>query len=295
MASYFRTHEYVTVDQVAADFHITPRQVRKDVGVLTFCGLIDGMPDELIDFDQDLMDDEGIIHPSNLPINRPMRFSRAEAVSLIVAVKAIHDVSDAATAKAAQSVIEKLSALLGEEAPVQIEVAAGRADVRDGLAEAIDGGRRVRLTYGGLNRREVSAPVVDPDRIEVHDGKSYLVAWALRADAWRTYRVDRISAVDLLDEPVQDHGVPPATVGSVDDVTTTVTLTLDARAAWVAEYYPVREAKPLKDGGVKVVLPVADQGFLTGLLLRLGPAVRAVDPPEAAADALAEARAALGK
>jgi len=72
-----------------------------------------------------------------------------------------------------------------------------------------------------------------------------------------------------------------------------VCLELDQPAAWITEYYPTRSVEALPDGGVMVALPVGDPGWLTGLLLRLGPHVRRVDPPEAAADALAEAREVL--
>jgi len=293
LAPYLQQREYVDVAEVAADFRIKPRQVLDDLQVLVMCGLPGGLPDDLIEIDLDLAREEGVIHLRNSPLSRPLRFTRDEAVSLIVAVEAVREVADASIAQAAQSVIAKLSGLLGETPPVRLDVAAGGDDVRDQLGEAIDQGRQVRLTYDGLARRGTTTPVVDPVRIEVRDGASYLVAWALGRGDWRSYRLDRIAAADLTGQPSQDHGQPPAAVGALGDAPDTATLDLDAEAAWVAEYYPTRGVTALPDGGVRVALPVADPGFLTGLILRLGPCVRAVDPPSAAADALAEAHAFL--
>jgi len=295
LAPYLQQRGCVDVAEVAADFGVSSRQILNDLQVLMMCGLPGGLPDELIEIDIDLAREEGVIYLKNSPMNRPLRFTRDEAVSLMVAVEAVREVADAATVRAAEAVIDKLSALLGETPPVRIDVAAGGDEVRGCLAEAIEGHRQVRLTYDGLARRGTTMPVVDPVGIESRDGASYLVAWALDRGDWRSYRLDRIADAESTGEPVTDHGAPPDAVGAVDDVPRTVTLDLDAGAAWVAEYYPTREVTNLPDGGVKVVLPVADPGFITGLLLRLGPYVRAVDPPSAAVDALDEARAALGK
>ncbi|MCL2653181.1 MAG: WYL domain-containing protein [Propionibacteriaceae bacterium] len=295
LVPYLQQREYVDVAEVAADFNIKPRQVLDDLQVLVMCGLPGGLPDDLIEIDLDLAREEGLIHMRNSPLTRPLRFTRDEAVSLIVAVEAVREVADGPTAQAAQSVIDKLSGLMGEALPVRLEVAAGGDDVRDRLGEAIDQGLQVRLTYDGLARRGTTTPVVDPTRVEVRDGASYLVAWALDRGDWRSYRLDRIADAELTGQPAKDHGAPPVASGSFEDTPDTATLDLDASAAWVAEYYPVRGVTALPDGGVQVVLPVADPGFLTGLILRLGPQIRFVDPPSAAADALAEARAFLGQ
>ena len=294
LAPYLQQREYVDVTEVAADFNVKPRQVLDDLQVLVMCGLPGGLPDDLIEIDLDLARDEGVIHMRNSPLSRPLRFTRDEAVSLIVAVEAVREVADGPTAQAAQSVLDKLSESVGEAPPVSLEVAAGGDDVRDRLGEAIDRGLQVRLTYDGLARRGTTTPVVDPVRVEVRDGASYLVGWALDRDDWRLYRLDRIAVVEPTGQPAKGHGAPP-TGRSLDNAPDTATLTLDAGAAWVAEYYPVRDVTVLPDGGVQVVLPVADPGFLTGLILRLGPQVRAVDPPSAADDALAEAREALSQ
>ena len=295
LVPYLHQREYVDVAQAAADFHVTPRQILDDLQVLVMCGLPGGLPDDLIEIDLDMAREDGLIHLRNAPVSRPLRFTRDEAMSLIVAVEAVRELSDAATAGAAQSVIEKLSALVGGAPPVRLDVAAGGGEVRDGLSRAMADERRVRLTYDGLARRGTTTPVVDPVRVEVRDGVSYLVAWSLDRDGWRTYRLDRIVAVDPTGQASDSHGKPPPGDGWFADAVSVVTLDLDASAAWITEYYPTRGVAALPDGGVRVVLPVGDPGFLTGLLLRLGPHVQAVDPPSAAADAIAEARSSLGR
>ena len=295
LAPYLNRRQLVKVDDVAADFHVTPEQILDDLQVLVMCGLPGGLPDDLIDIDMDVARETGVIHLRNSPLDQPLRFTRDEAVSLIVAVEAVREVADPSTAQDAQSVIVKLSGLLGETPPVAIDVAAGGDEVREILAEAIDQRRQVRLTYDGLARRGTTTPVVDPMRIEIRDGVSYLVAWALARGDWRSYRLDRVATAEPTGDPAADHGAPRVDVGVFDGAPSQVTLELDAEAAWVVEYYPTREVTTLPDGGVRAVFPVADSGFITGLVLRLGSHVRSVDPPSAAADALAEARAFLAQ
>ena len=295
LVPYLHQRGWVEVADAAEDFGVTPQQLLRDLEVLVMCGLPGGLPDDLIEIDLEMARDEGVIHLRNAPVRRPLRFTRDEATSLIVAVEAVREVADAATAQAAQRVIDKLAALVGGAPPVSIVVAAGDDAVRDKLAAAIEQGQRVRLTYDGAARRETTTPLVDPVRVEVRDGVSYLVAWAVERAGWRNYRLDRVAAVTPAGQPTEEHGPAPALAGWFDEASgaNVVWLDLDAEAAWVTEYYPARSVEELPGGGVRVGLPVGDPAWLTGLLLRLGPHVRAVDPPAAAADALAEARASI--
>jgi len=295
LVPYLQRRVGAELKDVAADFHVTPRQLLADLEVLVMCGLPGGLPDDLIEIDLDVARSDGWVALRNAPDMSPLRFTRDEATSLIVAVEAVRESGDQQTAQVAQRVLDKLAGLVGEHQPgVSIEVAAGDDAVRSALTAALDGGQRVRLVYDGLARRRTTTPVVDPVRLEVRDGASYLVAWAVDRSAWRHYRLDRIAEVIDMFQPAPDHGDAPVFAGWFDEASpgNVVVLELDAAAAWVAEYYPALAVDWLPDGGVKVSLPVGDPGWLTGLLLRLGPAVRAVDPPQAAAAAIAEARAA---
>jgi len=168
--------------------------------------------------------------------------------------------------------------------------------VRGVLEAARRASRRVRLTYDGLTRGETSTPTVDPVAVFVRDGVAYLQAFSLDRDDWRTFRLDRIVAAAPTGEAAAAHGAPPPVPEGWFDhpsADNTVTLTLDASAAWVAEYYPVREVGPAPRDGVAVTLVVSDPGWLTGLLLQLGGQVRSVEPASAAAEAVTQATAAL--
>jgi proteasome accessory factor C len=72
-----------------------------------------------------------------------------------------------------------------------------------------------------------------------------------------------------------------------------VILELAPPAHWVADYYAVDQVDQLGDDLLLVRLRVADDAWLRQLALRLGGALRVLDPPELAEDVAAAARSAL--
>ena len=111
-------------------------------------------------------------------------------------------------------------------------------------------------------------------------------------------RLDRVDAITLLELPAE---VPTAAterdlaeglfVASPDDIP--VVLELAPPAHWVADYYAVDQVDQLGGDLLLVRLRVADHAWLRQLALRLGGALRVLDPPELADDVAAAARSAL--
>lgn len=298
LVPYLQSHPRAEVSVTAAAFGVTPRQLLADLQVVWFCGLPGGLPDDLIEIDMDAVESDGTITLSNAPyLARPMRFTPGEAVSLVVALRTMREVVSGPLADAVGSALAKLAgaaaATPGPEVGVQVN--SGAPEVRAALTAAIEAGERVRLEYAPASRTEPDAPLVDPAVIVLVDGFAYLQGWALARGDWRTYRLDRIHGVEATGERAEDHGASPAFDGSWLDArpdVVTVTLDVTAQAAWIAEYYPVVRSLPIR-GGQRVTLKVADLEWLQALLLRLGPGIRRVDPPELGVPATQAAASAL--
>ena len=268
---YLQANPGVAVDEVAATFGISRAQVLKDLEVLWMCGLPGGLPDDLIEIDMDAAQAGGAIRLSNADyLTRPMRFTRDEAVSLIVALRTVAEVATGQTAAYTASALAKLEQLAGsvEAGRIGIDVATGTDDVRATVASAIEAGHRLALSYDGATRGVTTTPVVDPHSITLRDGVGYLVAWSAERHDWRTYRLDRIAEATELPEPATDHGRPPDFTGWFEQSTGQVTLDLAPEAVWITEYYPIRSSEPLPDGGRRVRLAVSDPAWLRWLLLR---------------------------
>lgn len=301
MVPYLQARPGAAINEVATVFTTTPRQVMADLKVLWMCGLPGGLPDDLIEIDMDAAQGEGVVHLGNADyLTRPLRFTRDEAVSLVVALQAISEMATGVMRQAAESAAAKLSQVTGQDDPVWLAINTGDEALRESVLTAIAEGRRVQLTYDGAARGETTRPVVDPAEIQVRDSVAYLQAWSLDRSAWRTYRLDRIVEVRFTAEAAQAHGhAPELPEGWFDGSDGEVTLDLGPGAAWVAEYFPVRNlARPRgaeddPDGHVVARFPVADPRWLETLLLRLGDQVSVIDPPQARSSAVRAAREAL--
>lgn len=297
LVPYLQGHPDADLAATAATFGVSTRQLVADLKVLWYCGLPGGLPGDLIEVDMDALE-QGRIRLSNAEyLDRPLRFTIEEAMSLVVALGALEEMADADLAGSVRSARGKLVGLFGADSDrVDVRVQAGEEAIRSRLAEAIAAGRAVRLAYHGASRDAATAPLVDPVRLATRDGYGYLVAWAHERDAWRTYRLDRVSGVEVTGQPVTDHGEAPVPAsGWLDERPDAALVTLDLRPQghWIVEYHPTVSVERLPDGVWRVALRVADPGWLRRLLLRLGPAVVRVDPPEAAASARDAAREAL--
>ena len=298
LVPYLQAHPDADLEATASVFDVTPRQLVADLKVLWFCGLPGGAPGDLIEIDMDALE-SGTIRLTNAEfLARPHRFTPEEAMSLVVALAALEEMADAELGPAVRSARAKLEGAVGGGTDkVAIAVSAGQESIRGQLADAIAAGVAVRLTYHGASRGVATTPVVDPARLGTRDGYGYLTAWAHERAGWRTYRLDRIVAVDPLEQATTDHGPAPALAsGWLDDRPDAVEVTLDLRPGgrWITEYHPLVATEELPDGLLRVRMRVADPGWFRRLLLRLGPAVARVDPPQAAASAIEAAREALG-
>jgi proteasome accessory factor B/proteasome accessory factor C len=294
---YLQRHLGVSLTEAATAFHLTPEQIRRDLDVAFLCGLPGGLPGDLIEVDLDAVDDEGLIFLSNADtLDRPLTLRPDEAMGLIVALQGVREVAVADLWPVIDSLLAKLAALApGAAGPVGVTVEAGAAPIRGQLVQAIERGERLRLTYDGLARGQTSRPVVDPARLFVADGLTYLSAWSLLRGDWRTYRVDRIAAVHPIGQPVEAHGAPPEATSWLHTLAAAppVRLIVHPAAQWITDYYPVTEQVARPDGDIEVTLPVADPAWLRWLILRLGPGVTVLDSPAALAEAAEVARQAL--
>jgi proteasome accessory factor C len=289
----------VGVDETAAEFGVTPAQLRKDLELAFMCGLPGHLPDDLIDVQ---LEGDRIVVSNADTISRPLRLRPDEAVALLVglrtlaAVPGLHsrDALDRATAKLERAAGDAADAAGRITVAVESEPAVGAT-----LAAAVGDHRVVRLRYYVPARDEVTERDVDPMRLLVVDGRSYLEGWCRRAEDVRLFRLDRVESVEVRDEPAAvPAGARTRNLG--EDLFTPapdnlrVVVDLAPAARWVADAYPYESAQELADGSLRLTLPVSDPAWVVRLALRLGgqavvrePADLAARLHQTAADALA--------
>jgi proteasome accessory factor C len=147
-------------------------------------------------------------------------------------------------------------------------------------------------------RDEATERDVDPMRLLVVEGRTYLEGWCLRAESVRLFRLDRVMAIAVLDTATSVPGdAQPVDVNqdlfrpSADDVH--VLLELSPSGRWVAEYYPCEQVEEIGEGRLRISLRTPDTRWVRRLALRLGEDGQVIAPPALADQIRADATAAL--
>jgi predicted DNA-binding transcriptional regulator YafY len=299
MVPWLLAHQGVPLADAAAAFGVPERQLVKDLELLFVCGLPGHMPDDLIEADWE----GGYVYVGNADaIARPLRLGVDEALALIVGLRALADVPGLGDRDALDRALAKLEAAAGAAAApagsVRVDLDAGTDPaVVQACEDALRRRRRLHLRYLVPRRDETTERDVDPMRVLTVDGHWYLEAWCHRVEDVRTFRLDRVVDVQVLEV----DGTPPPTARSRDlgaglfepgPDDRLVTLHLAPSARWVVDYYPVESVSEQPDG-LLVGIRTADLAWLRQLVLRLGGAARVLDPPALAEDVRGTAQSAL--
>jgi proteasome accessory factor C len=303
LVPYLQEREGVHVQQVAADFGVPVSTIMRDLKVLWYCGLPGSMPGDLIEVDMEALDGEGVIHLDNADyLARPLRLDPQEAVALIVALRTLREVCGPDERDAVDRALSKLESAAGDSAgpaeQVEVKIEPSDPAIADTVNAALSGNRRLHMTYYVPARDQTNERDVDPMRLVVAEGQTYLEGWCYRADDTRLFRLDRIHSVSMLDVPASP---PPRATRrdlsgglfqpSPDDLL--ATLELSPLARWVADYYPIESAEEGTDGRLVVSLRAGDPQWLRRLVLRLGGEAKVIAPVELADQIRRDATAAL--
>ncbi|MER5920954.1 helix-turn-helix transcriptional regulator [Streptomyces mirabilis] len=297
LVTYLRERPGAHVGDVARAFGITEDELISDLDVLPLCGT-SFRGGDLLDIDTD--GDRIWWHNPDL-VAEPLRIAADEATALLVAARAVSTLPGLREGdrQALLRATAKLEAASGEAAAASSRLSVtfeSEGGVFADVDRAISERRRLWIRYYSPSRDELTEREIDPIRL-VSVGHTYVEAWCRRSEARRTFRLDRVAEIRILDEPsappeielrdLSEGLVQPA----AEDPEVVVEVGPGGR--WVAEYYPHDSADELPEGGLRIALRTPDPASLRRLALRLGRDGRIVSPPELADSAREAAREAL--
>lgn len=299
LVAYLRERPGARLDDVARAFGLGIDAIEADLGTLHMCGT-SFMADDLL---EPHVDSEGRVWLDNAdaPV-RPVRLAPHEALSLLVALRALAGLSGLRDRdrEALGRVTAKLEDAAGEAAEVAAHVSIEFEAEESSFAtmdRAIAEKRVLKLSYYVPRRDQVTERIVDPVRLLLVEGRPYLLAWCRTAEDRRLFRLDRVVSAQILDEASEPPTVAPfdpedgLVQASPDDIE--VVLELGPGGRWVREYYPCESLEELPDGGLRVTLRTPDPSVVRRLALRLGEHGRVVAPAELADEVRGTALAAL--
>ena len=301
LVPYVVSRKVVGLRETAAAFGVSERELVDDLNMLWCVEL--RAPDPYCPIDLSYEGGEIMVSQAE-SMDRPLRLGVDEASALLVALRMLAELGQAG-GSAVSRTIAKLEAAAGEAGAASAQVAVqidqpAEQNVATVAREALAARRRVHLSYYVPGRDEATKRDVDPMRLLLVEGRTYLEGWCRLAEAVRLFRLDRVLSIELLDVPAEvPREAQPRDVDqglyrpAADDLRVVIELTPAGR--WVAEYYPCEEVADLGEGRLRVVLRTPDPGWVRRLALRLGEDGRVTGPPGLVTGIRAAAAAALAQ
>lgn len=258
----------------------SPDVVRRELEMLCYCGG-PGLGGGSM-FDIDIVGDRITVHMAP-GLQEPLRLSPAEATRLVLSLTAVADVLGDQL-PALGSALDKIRATAGlDEALVSASVDADHR-LRD-LRTAIARGRVVRLAYRGRRDEEARQRTVDPWHLEFTRDGWYLHAHDHDRADHRVFRVDRIQAVEVVqDAPVTTHrpdDLPSPRWEPAEDAVE-VRLRLVGTARFIGDQLSLAEDHEA-DGAREVTFATDSLAWATELIAAGGRDVEVLAPDELAA------------
>ncbi|MEU0281118.1 MULTISPECIES: WYL domain-containing protein [unclassified Streptomyces] len=297
LVTYLRERPGAHVSDVARAFGITEDELISDLDVLPMCGT-SFRGGDLLDIDTD---GDRIWWHNPDDVAEPLRLAADEATALLVAARAVATLPGLREGdrQALLRATAKLETAAGEVAGASSRLSVTFESEGGVFAEvdrAISERRRLWLRYYSPARDELTEREVDPIRLFAV-GHTYMEAWCRLSEARRTFRLDRVAEIKLLDAPAAPPELELRDLSeglvqpSAEDPE--VVIEVGPGGRWVAEYYPHDSAVELSDGGLRITLRTPAPASLRRLALRLGGDGRIVSPPELADSARRAAAEAL--
>lgn len=280
---YFQAHPERTVLEAAKDLGREPAELIDELGRLACCG-IGTWPEELVDLSASY---QRVQITNSQGMDKPLRLTPTEAGALLLTLESLEATPGLTDREAVISAATKLRGILGEKAVAIFDSLAAddpaERTSQEILREAMEAGRKVRFTYLSISSDRLTTRVVDPARIFVTGGETYLTAWEESSGQHKNFRGDRMSQVVILDEPASPH-LSSLPFDSDDPfgyrlIAEQADLLLHPDHTWLADYFPILLGEVAESGWVRARMPVGSKEWLIRFALGQSDRMVVAGPP----------------
>lgn len=264
----------VRLADMAKQFRLSEKELMDDLIMVSMCGVPPYTPDALIDV---RVDEEWVVAEIPHMFRRPLQLNSAEVFVLTAMSDAAMRIPGADRNGPLASALNKLKVLLPKDEP---GVAVDLRSVRylEELRDALDRGAEVKITYFTPSTATRSERNVVPRRILESFGNWYVQGDDSASGEMRTFRIDRIDALELTGRTVDVVEMDDDDETWFADATEFVTLSVSPKARWIVEQYPYVSREEGSDGRITVRMAVTSEHWLGRLLLRAGTDAAVVEP-----------------
>lgn len=282
LVPYIIEHKGVTTSELCEKFDVTEDVLISDLDLLTLCGLPDYTPDMLIDY---RIEGGRVCVDCPGHLDRPMRFTIGEALALYLASQVL-----GAGSTSLRSAMGKVREALGSEEDKLQSVlkqfsmeAPAQAPLKEQLERALEDRATVEIDYLGEGSGQAATRQVDPHLVLAASGRWYLVGYCHKAEAMRSFRMDRIRSLQEtartftprpLDGSVHHPGQAYAQAPGDDIVRLEFSAALKQ---WVEERWPDRIERMEEDGRSVVTFHTSKHEWVIKRLLEHGIEARVLE------------------
>ncbi len=199
--------------------------------------------------------------------------------------------------------LDRLPAVFTAKAGPARRLDPKRPEIVAKVLEATLHRRRASMQYHSFSSHRVKRYLIEPYRLVYNQGGLYLFSFVPEYGEMRTFAVERIEQLSLLEETFsQDQDFTPElfahSLGVHHGVPEPVEIEFESRIApYVRErlWHPSQQITEHAGGTIRVSLEVSIDWALRTWILGFGPAARVVSPPSLAAQMLEDLERARGR
>lgn len=272
----------VTLDEISERFDAPRDELTADLDVLGYCGLPGYGGGDLVEVS--IVGERVSVRMADF-FSRPLTLSMREAITLLLAGRALSSVEGLPESAALRRAVAALEEALGSAAAKVTVDLTGDGDqwlapARQAVAEQ----KVVHLVYRSASKAETTERDVEPWAVVASGGGWYLQGYCRAVQAGRDFRLDRIKDLQLTDEaapaPPADEPEPPVYRPEPGDLSVTLDL---APSAWWAAEWAVIDEDTTSGPRRRVTLRTPSLEWAARLVLQLGGGASVVAPDELAA------------
>jgi predicted DNA-binding transcriptional regulator YafY len=297
MVPWLLEHPGAELQEIADRFEVTQAQLADDLDVLGYCGVPGYGGGDLVEVS--IFGGRVTVRMADF-FRRPLRLSLREALTLLLAGRALESVQAPSQSAELQRALAKVERALGSPVTptLAIDLSGPGEEHLPVLRTAVATEQVVHVIYRSGSKAETTERDVEPWALTGFRGAWYLQGWCRLAEAPRDFRLDRIRAVALTGEPIPAdrprRQASPIYMPSAEHET--VVLDLRRPAWWVAEWVVCeRVEEPRPQEIRRITMRTSQLEWIVRLLLRLGEHVEAVAPPDLTARVTRLARETLDR
>lgn len=228
-------------------------------------------------------------------------FNSSELYALLVSHKLLSDVQPGWLNEYIVPITERLQQLLNGSsehyAQIQrrvriLQIAARPANLEhfQKAVTALIERRQLKILYHGRAADKTTERTVSPQRLAYYRNNWYLDAWCHLREGLRSFSIDRLHPVASLEDPALEigdteldaHYAGPYGIFAGPVKHTAVLLFTADAARWIADehWHPQQQSQVLPDGRLQLQIPYGDPRELLMDILKYGPDVEVLAPPE---------------